>query len=65
MMMMTVEQSVELVTDKETAVLIETYPSVALSTTHPTWLDPGFNPGLHGGMLATNFLSYDTANSAS
>jgi hypothetical protein len=32
----------------------------ALSTTNPTWIDPGANPGLHGERPATNDLSHDT-----
>ena len=27
----------------------ETCPSATLSTTNPTWTDPGSNPGLRGG----------------
>jgi hypothetical protein len=34
----------------------KTCPSATLSTTNPTWLDPGSNPGLRGGKPAT-FLS--------
>jgi hypothetical protein len=26
----------------------KTCPSVTLSTTNPTWIDPGANPGLYG-----------------
>jgi hypothetical protein len=29
-------------------------PSTTLSTTHPTWIDPGLNPGLRGGKPETN-----------
>jgi hypothetical protein len=36
-----------------------------LSTTNPTWLDPGSNPGRRGGKPATNRLSYGAANSVS
>jgi hypothetical protein len=32
-----------------------------LSTTNPTWPDPGSNPGRRGGKLATNRLSYGAA----
>jgi hypothetical protein len=32
--------------------------SVTLSTTNPTWPDPGTNPGLRGEKPATNRLSY-------
>jgi hypothetical protein len=36
-------------------------PSATLSTTNPTWLDPGSNPGRHDGKPATNRLSYGAA----
>jgi hypothetical protein len=39
----------------------ETCPSATLSTTNPTWTDPGSNPGLRGERSATNRLSYGTA----
>jgi hypothetical protein len=39
----------------------KTCPSTTLSTTNPTWSDPGMNPGLRGGRPATNCLSHDTA----
>jgi hypothetical protein len=39
----------------------KTCPSATLSTTNPTWTDPGSNPGLRGGRLATNRLSHGTA----
>jgi hypothetical protein len=39
----------------------KTRPSVTLSTTDPTWPDPGSNPGRRGGKPATNCLSYGTA----
>jgi hypothetical protein len=32
-----------------------------LSTTNPTWTDPGWNPGRRGGKPATNRLSYGAA----
>jgi hypothetical protein len=32
--------------------------SGTLSTTNPTWLDPGLNPGRRGGKPATNRLIY-------
>jgi hypothetical protein len=38
-----------------------TCPSATLSTTNPTWPDPGLNPGRHGGKPATNRLSYGAA----
>ena len=39
----------------------KTYPSATLSTTNPTWTDPGSNPGLRGERSATNRLSHGTA----
>jgi hypothetical protein len=41
----------------ETEVLGENLPSATLSTTNPTWPDPGFNQGRRGGKPATNSLS--------
>jgi hypothetical protein len=35
-----------------------------LSTTNPTWPDPGSNPGRRGGKPATNRLSYGAAYTA-
>jgi hypothetical protein len=39
----------------------KTCPSATLSTTNPTWIDPGSNPGLRGERPATNDLSHGTA----
>jgi hypothetical protein len=39
----------------------KTRPSATLSTTNPTWSDPGSNPGRRGGNPATNRLSYGAA----
>jgi hypothetical protein len=39
----------------------KTYPSVTLSTTNPTWIDPGANPGLLSERPTTNCLSRGTA----
>jgi hypothetical protein len=39
----------------------KTCPSATLSTTNPTRIDPGANPGLHGDRPATNRLSHATA----
>jgi hypothetical protein len=36
-------------------------PSATLSTTNPTWPDPGSNPGRRSGKPATNRLSYGAA----
>jgi hypothetical protein len=52
--MVIVEQLVEL------RLAGETCPSATLSTTNPTWPDPGSNPARHGGKLATNRLNYGT-----
>jgi hypothetical protein len=41
--------------------LEKTSPSATLSTTNPTWPDPGSNPGRRGGKPATNRLSYGAA----
>jgi hypothetical protein len=41
----------------------KTCPCVTLSTTNPTWPDPGLNPGRRGGKPATNRLSYGAATS--
>jgi hypothetical protein len=45
----------------ETEELGENLPSATLSTTIPTWIDPGVNPGLRGERPATNRLSHDMA----
>jgi hypothetical protein len=39
----------------------KTSPSAILSTTNPTWPDPGSNQGRHVGNPATNRLSYGAA----
>jgi hypothetical protein len=46
----------------ETEVLGENLPSATLSTTNPTWIDPGANPGLRGERPPTNRLSHGTAS---
>jgi hypothetical protein len=56
-----VEQLVEWRLAGETEVLGENLPSATLSTTNPTWPDPGSKPGRHGGKPATNRLSYGAA----
>jgi hypothetical protein len=45
----------------QTEVLGENLPSATLSTTNPTWIDPGATPGLRGERPATNRLSHGTA----
>jgi hypothetical protein len=45
----------------ETEVLGENLPSATLSTTNPTGIEPGANPGLRGERPATNRLSHGTA----
>jgi hypothetical protein len=44
-----------------TEVRRENLPSTTLSTTNPTWPDPGANPSRRGGKPATNRLSYGAA----
>jgi hypothetical protein len=39
----------------------KTCPSATLSTTNPTWTDPGSNPGLRGGRPTANRLNHGTA----
>jgi hypothetical protein len=39
----------------------KTCPSATLSTTNPTWTDPGSNPGLRSERPETNRLSHGTA----
>jgi hypothetical protein len=39
----------------------KTCPSATFSTTNPTWIDPGANPGLRGERPATNDLRHGTA----
>jgi hypothetical protein len=39
----------------------KTCPDATLSTTNPTWSDPGLNPGRRGGKPATNRFSYGAA----
>jgi hypothetical protein len=41
--------------------LRKTCPSATLSTTNPTWIFPGANPGLRGEIPATTDLSHSTA----
>jgi hypothetical protein len=40
----------------------KTCPSATLSTTNPTWIDPGAKPGLRSERPATNDLSHGTAH---
>jgi hypothetical protein len=47
--------------ETEVGLLGENLPSATLSTTNPTWIDPGANPGLRGERPATNRLSHGTA----
>jgi hypothetical protein len=42
----------------------KTCPNATLSTTYPTWTDPGWNPSLHDERPATNRLSHGTAFAA-
>jgi hypothetical protein len=56
-----VEQLVEWRLAGETEYSEKTCPSAILSTTNPTWPDPGSIPGRRGGKPATNRLSYGAA----
>jgi hypothetical protein len=58
---MNMEQRWNYIFAGETEVLGENLPSATLSTTNPTWIDPGANPGLRGDMPSTNRLSHGTA----
>jgi hypothetical protein len=40
----------------------KTCSSATLSTTNPTWLDPGLNPGSRDGKPEANRLSYGAAH---
>jgi hypothetical protein len=42
----------------------KTCPSATLSTTNPTWLEPGLNPGRRGRKPGTNTFNYGAAFSA-
>jgi hypothetical protein len=42
----------------------KTCPNAIMSTTNPTWPDPGSSPGRRGGKPATNCLSYGAATSS-
>jgi phage-related protein len=55
------EQLVEWRLAGETEVLGEKVPQRHLSTTNPTWPDPGSNPGRSGGKQATNRFNYGAA----
>jgi hypothetical protein len=39
----------------------KTCPSATISTTNPTWIDPGVNPGLRSERPATNDMSHGMA----
>jgi hypothetical protein len=64
-MTVTVEQLVEWRLAVDTEVLGKLCPSATLSTTKPTWPDPGSNPGHGGGKSATNSLIYGAAQKIS
>jgi hypothetical protein len=49
-----------LFTGENRRTLRKTCPSATLSTTNPTWIDLGANPGLRGDRPATNDLSHGT-----
>jgi hypothetical protein len=50
-----------ILTGENRRTLRKTCPSATLSTTNPTWIDPGANPVLRDERLATNDLSQATA----
>jgi hypothetical protein len=50
-----------ILTGENRRTLRKTCPSDALSTTNPTWIDLGANPGLRGERSAANDLSHGTA----
>jgi hypothetical protein len=58
---MSVKKDGGMILTGETEELRKTCPSATLSTTNPTWIDPGSNPGLCGERPATNRLSHGTA----
>jgi hypothetical protein len=59
---MIVEKQMECMLAGETEVLGENLPHRHFCPSqHPTWPDPGLNPGRRGGKLATNQLSYGAA----
>jgi hypothetical protein len=60
-MIMNVEHSVELQLAGEPKYSEKTCPNATLSTTNPTWPDPGSHPRFRGGKRTTNRLSYGTA----
>jgi hypothetical protein len=51
----------DILTGENIRTLRKTCPSATLSTTNPTWIDLGANPGLRGERPATNDLSHGTA----
>jgi hypothetical protein len=55
----------DILTGKNRRTRRKTCPSVTLSTTNPTWIDPGANPGLRGERPATNDLSHGTDHCSS
>jgi phage-related protein len=57
-----VKQLVEWRLAGETELLGENLPQRHLSTTNPTWPDPGSNVGRRGGKPATNPLSNGAAS---
>jgi hypothetical protein len=45
-------------TGEDRSIRGKTCPSATLSTTNPTWTEPGSNPDLRGERPATNRLSH-------
>jgi hypothetical protein len=51
----------DILTGKNRRTRRKTCPSANLSTTNPTWIDPGANPSFRGERPATNDLSHGSA----
>jgi hypothetical protein len=58
---MSTEDGGMILTGKTRRTRRKTCPSATLSTTNPTSIDPGANPGLRGERPATNRLNHGTA----
>jgi hypothetical protein len=52
----------DILTGENRRIRRKTWPSSTSSTTNPTWIDQGANPGLRGERPATNNLSHGTAH---
>jgi hypothetical protein len=58
---MSLDSDCGMILTAETEELGKTCPSPTLSTTNPTWIVPGANPGLCGERPATNDLNHGMA----